>query len=226
MENKSRPESKISPEKNNPPKKGNSVGQHSDTKLETSLLKKNEFTLIIFGALLLTIIIFFLFFRSSGSEKVSGDRMTPGTSFAELEQRIDRIEKALQTQEAEGPSGPDNREKEALVVGPLTDRVTRLETAFSVKFDSLIERMEKMENSISRLQVEPAAILTKKVSPSPSIPPVKKAIKKPSVFHAVQKGETLYSISKKYNTSVTTLRKLNNLSDTAKIYPGTNILVR
>jgi LysM repeat protein len=45
-------------------------------------------------------------------------------------------------------------------------------------------------------------------------------------YHTVRKGETLYSISKKYNTSVNALRKLNHLSANDKIYPGTNILVR
>ncbi len=93
--------------------------------------------------------------------------------------------------------------------------------------------MGKIETSISQLKARPVAVIPSKALPSKVKPrpvaPVKKAIKKEkkaSVFHAVQKGETLYSISKKYNTSVAALRKLNNLSSTAKIYPGNNILIR
>ncbi|MBC2705866.1 MAG: LysM peptidoglycan-binding domain-containing protein [Desulfobacula sp.] len=53
-----------------------------------------------------------------------------------------------------------------------------------------------------------------------------KKTKSASVFHTVQKGETLYSISKKYNTSIASLLKLNNLSANAKIYPGSKMIVR
>ena len=57
------------------------------------------------------------------------------------------------------------------------------------------------------------------------IPDLKKE-KKESIFHTVQKGETLFSISKKYNTSVEALKKLNNLPANAAIFPGNNILVK
>jgi LysM repeat protein len=50
--------------------------------------------------------------------------------------------------------------------------------------------------------------------------------KKAAMFHTVKKGETLWSISQKYKTSVATLRKLNKMSSTATIYPGTNLLIR
>ena len=42
----------------------------------------------------------------------------------------------------------------------------------------------------------------------------------------VEKQDTLYSISKKYNTTIDQLRKLNKLSKGATIYPGDKLLVR
>jgi len=225
MKTKKGPEPKMPLQKNSPYDKGNSAVQDDDKKLEVSLLKKNEFALILLGALLLTIIIFFLFFRSSDTKTDIADIRTPVSSFAELEKRIEKIEKAFHLQQKTGQTDMDTSADKLSTLNILKDRVTRLETAFSVKFDSLIERMGKIENSVSSLSNKPVAAIAKKPE-SKSPLTVKKALKKPSVFHSVQKGETLYSISKQYNTTVPTLRKLNNLSDTAAIYPGNNILVR
>ncbi|MCK5099376.1 MAG: LysM peptidoglycan-binding domain-containing protein, partial [Desulfobacteraceae bacterium] len=56
----------------------------------------------------------------------------------------------------------------------------------------------------------------------------KKAVtkKKESIFHTVEKGDTLYSLSKQYGTSVSQLEKINHLPKNANIYPGDNLLVK
>ncbi len=230
MKLKGKPESKIPTTKTNTNKKKAFEGRDGAKKLDASLLRKNEFALIILGALLLTIIIFFLFFRSSGPETEPIKKgISSSTSFADLEKRIKNIEQALQLKGKSVHLSGDKTDKKVQDIDPIKDRVTRLETAFSVKFDSLIERMGKIEKNILTLKNKPAATVTPKpVAKKPSTP-VKKAIKKEkkaSMFHTVTKGETLYSISKKYNTSIAALRKLNNLTTTAKIYPGDNILIR
>ncbi|WP_299982586.1 LysM peptidoglycan-binding domain-containing protein [Desulfobacula sp.] len=217
---------KGNPESKTPTTKTNINGQKT---IGAALLNKNEFTLIILGALLLTIIIFFLFFRSSDPKVEPVQKIVLSTSFTDLEKRIEKIEQALQLKEMSSGSARDNTEKGMPGIDPIKERVTRLETAFSVKFDALIERMGKIENSISLFKNKPAATV---VTPKPEpklLTPIKKALKKEkkvSMFHTVQKGETLYSISKKYNTSIAGLLKLNNLSADAKIYPGNKIIVR
>ena len=62
MKNKGKPGSKMPTTKTNTNKNKQPETQNTGGKLNTSLLKKNEFALIVLGALLLTIIIFFLFF--------------------------------------------------------------------------------------------------------------------------------------------------------------------
>jgi LysM repeat protein len=223
---KPRPESKIPTTKTNTNKKRESDLQGTSKKSDPSLFRKNEFTLIVFGALLLTLIIFFLFFRSSSSKTESVEKNDPRAAFAALEMRIENIEKTMTNQTVIVASDEGEAAKTLPELDPLQDRVSRLEAAFSVKFDSLIERMGTIEKSISLLNQ--AKIAAEPVKPK-TIPAVKTAVKKEktgSMFHTVQKGETLYSISKKYGTSVAGLRKLNNLSATAKIYPGNNILIR
>ena len=208
--------------------------------LGTSLLKKNEFTLIIAGALVVTVIVFFIFFKSSGpkTKDLSGvtSTDTASVSFIELEKRIGDIESVLETLRAQG-SGTLGATK-PVQMAPLQQKVQRLETSASVKFDSLIGRMGKVEKQIrslnQKLRTQPAPVKSPATVKSPKKTPrkkiVKKSTKKPvekaSIFHTIQKGETLWSISKKYKISVANLRKLNNMSSDATIYPGTNILVR
>jgi len=230
MKLKSKPESKKPTTKTKSNKKKVFEDRDGAKKLDASLFRKNEFALIILGALLLTIIIFFLFFRSSGPEIEPAEKgISSSSSFVDLEKRIKNIEQALQLKETSVYSADDKKGKEDQDFDPIKDRVARLEMAFSVKFDSLIERMGKIEKSILALKSKPVAIVTPKPVTKKSSIPVKKAIKKGkkvSMFHTVKKGETLYYISKKYNTSIAALRKLNNLATTAKIYPGDNILIR
>lgn len=213
--------------------------------IESSMFKKNEFALILFGALLLTLIIFFLFFRSpdedaginhnDGSSKIAGAAIpqNPGSqssSFNDIEKRIEKLESLLLDQTGRLKSG-------ALKAGedsdPIKARVSRLETAFEVKFDTLTEKMTKIEKRLQALKQvpskpvpEPAAVKIKTpavLKPKPKAAP---APEKKSLFHTVKKGETLYSIGKKYNISISNLRKLNKLSEKEKIYPGTNLMVR
>ena len=216
--------SKIFTKKINSNKKKSAQTQDSDKKPDTSMLKKNEFALILLGALLLTIIIFFFFFRTSDSNPTTVQQNISKTSLVDFEKRMQNIEKILQIEQG-SKSGSIKTKQNITQDNHINDRLSRLETAFSVKFDSLIDRMGEIEKNISLLKNKPA--LTKSVQSKPKIPiPVKKAVKKKSIFHTVQKKETLYSISKKYNTSIAALRKLNKLSKNATIYPGDNIIVR
>jgi len=197
----------------------------SDHKLKTSLLKKNEFALILFGALLLTTLIFFIFFRSSDSKLEVVEQNVSSAAFSDFEIRIQNIEKALQIEQDLKSEGVNIKES-VMEVNHIKDRLGRLETAFSVKFNSLIDRMGKIEKSILQLENKTVKKIVKKESEPKVVVPVKKAVKKKSQFHMVKKKETLYSIGKKYNISIDQLRKLNKLSKEATIYPGDNLLVR
>ena len=102
----------------------------------------------------------------------------------------------------------------------------------------MIERIGKIEKHVAQLTARPDVTSdeppAKKEAVSKQEPPdaaatekktVKKEKKEP-IFHTVQKGETLFSISRKYNISVDALKKMNNLSKDNAIFPGNNILVK
>jgi len=240
MKPKGKPESKISTTQTNTNQKKNPKSPES-MDLGNSLLKKNEFTLIIAGALVVTIIVFFVFFKSGPKTEALPDSSSTGGSggsFIELEKRISAIESALKKFQAEESGLMGGSPATPAELAPLQQKVQRLETSAFVKFDSLTERMGKMEKQIrvlnKRSSTVPTAVKVAAPAKAPQKAPTKTLVrktavapaKKASIFHTVQKGETLWSISQKYKTSLAKLRKLNNMSSDATIYPGTNILVR
>jgi LysM repeat protein len=221
MDSKDTPDSQIRTTAFDPnQKKGREAGGGTK-KIEPSHLRKNEFAVILFGALLLTFIIFFFFFRSSGSQTESVNTNTSTQSFAELEKRIELLENILEILDSQGAAGDG---MDVSSIGPVKKRVASLETAFSVKFDSLVKRMAAIEKNISELKKTSVAAQKSKLVAKQATPVKQK--KKTGLFHTIKKGETLYSISKKYNTTVTKIRQLNKLSANANIYPGDSILVR
>lgn len=249
MKPKAQPQSKIpttqtnTNQKKQPPKK-DGMG------MDSSLLKKNEFTMIIAGALAVTVLVFFLFFRTSDPDGQSSVKAPGANGAAALDQALEKRISELEVALAKLASSPTPADLEAGGELPPTKRLTeaeqrvgRLETAMTLKMDSVIGRLEKLERQIAGLKNASTPPPVVKVSKSPSKPPVKTktaqtqktttektatktATPKQSMFHTVQKGETLWSISQKYKTTVPAIRKLNNLTPEDKIYPGNNILVR
>lgn len=250
MKSRSKLDSKIPTTKTNTNRKRDPEPGETGNLIESSLFKKNEFALILFGALLLTLIVFFIFFRSPGdtpsqdSDKtiLSGEQTTQKESVPDLEKRIQALEQAfLKTDQGTENNGASPKNSGTLDL--VKERVTRLETAFGVKFNSLIERMGMIEKKLEALnkandnsnnmvsEKSNASSVVK--SPEKASVPVKTATKKvaenqtkAAMFHTIQKGETLYSIGKKYNISVSDLQKLNKLTSKTTLYPGMNILIR
>ena len=74
---------------------------------------------------------------------------------------------------------------------------------------TLLQRMDSLAQKVESLEKLKQPTAKSKAKPSPSSKPTVSTKKQ---FHTVQKGETLYQISKKYGISLEELRKLNNLS--------------
>jgi len=128
---------------------------------------------------------------------------------------------------------PTNRE-----ASPLQLRVTALEQ----KIAGLEKQLAELQGKMSTPGPDPALVqrvddLAKKVEalekpkqPTTESKPKPSASSKPAVssekqYHTVQKGESLYGISKKYGISVEELRKQNNLSADQPLRVGQKLLV-
>lgn len=246
-----------------------------------SMLKKSEIYFIFMGAALVTLIIFFVFFRPSGTGFENND--TKGIVSSEsLDKRISKLESLVKKYE----ELQADRSKNALTGDLQTDmdafmaRVERVEAALTVKFDIVTERLDHMEKSLDDFEGSIASIRQKsvtsgnspgtavssehvkktepspkkKITPSPAkvslikkdpgllhknekrtaakknIQPV--AVQKTppkkdqSVYYNVQKGDTLYSISRKFKISVLQLKKMNKMNSASTIFVGSKIKVR
>ncbi|MCA1787370.1 MAG: LysM peptidoglycan-binding domain-containing protein [Desulfotignum sp.] len=230
MTQKDRSASKIATTPTNPNRK-KKIDPSGPMAAGSSLLKKHEFTLIIAGALAVTLVVFFLFFSSSDSDTQTVSSSSQNAATGALEDRLASMEAALESMQAKlTTNGGDTTltSMDATLV-KLQQQVSRLEAAAQIKFDSLTERMGNLEqklSTVSKMAASPAPVKSAETTPSVKKAPNVQDKKTAEVFHTVKKGETLWRIAQKYNTTVAALRKLNNLDADDDIYPGTNILVR
>jgi LysM repeat protein len=114
----------------------------------------------------------------------------------DLEQKNAQLEKQLG--ELQGKIG---------AIAPASDLILQME-ALSKK----VEALEKQKQPTAELKAKPSA-------------PSKPAVLTEKQYHTVQKGETLYRISKQYGISLEELRKLNNLSEDQPIYTGQKLRI-
>ncbi len=249
-----------------------------------SMLKKSEISFIFMGAALLTLIIFFVFFRPSSTELEEEGIKGETVSENRLEKRISKLETlfekydALQNnplqEVAPGNSGSD--------ISAYTARVERLEAALTVKFDIVTERLDHMDEVLDDFKEDIESMKTKssksgsassgekksgviqsapsqfrdaekntqkitlikkdsallhktpkkednkEIKNSQAVMTASKIISEKSkpVYYTVQKGDTLYSIGRKFKTPVLKLKKINNMSADSTIYVGKKIMVQ
>ncbi len=87
---------------------------------------------------------------------------------------------------------------------------------------ALLQRVDALAKKVEALEKQKQPTAESKAKPSPS---PKQAVSAEKQYHTVQKGESLYGISKKYGISVEELRKQNNLSVDQPLRPGQKLLV-
>ena len=92
------------------------------------------------------------------------------------------------------------------------------DAALAGKIDSLAQRIEALEKKPAPA---PAAAVEKQKAPAKE----KAAVPSGKKVHTVQKGETVYGISKKYGLTPAELRKLNNLSEDQALKTGQKLVV-
>ena len=87
---------------------------------------------------------------------------------------------------------------------------------------ALLQRVDALAQKLEALEKQKPPIAESKAKPSAAPKPTASTEKK---YHTVQKGETLYAISKKYGIGVEELRKLNNLSAGQSLRTGQKLVV-
>lgn len=186
-------------------------------------LRKDKMPLVLAGAGLAALIIFFLVLFPKDQNSTEGEGFSAtDMRFNLLEERIIRLEERI-----EKSTGPEPQ-ADAGGTENLVTRLDNLETSVSARMDEMAKQMDRLQKEIARSGQKPAPR-----APRPS-PPVKKknterkpspAKSVPSKYHQVREGETLYYISNRYGLTVERLRQLNGLAPGAPIHPGDRLIV-
>ena len=159
-------------------------------------------------AILLILIYFFLPIGNGSQDK---------TQLKALEARLDQLEKRMLKLESVGERVL-NVEKTLKDYGVLEKRMDRLEGAIA-------KRMDQVDKELLLMRKDLDAKRSAK-SPTPSATQQAKTPSDQASHHIAKKGDTLYSISRKYGLTVTQLRKLNSLDKNHVIFVGQKLAVK
>jgi LysM repeat protein len=189
---------------------------------ENAGAKRSMKPILTVGAGLLIAVIVVLMFLS-GSPKSSDKEQVKSheTRLKSVEEKLAKLE-WLDT----GLARLDRKEKD---IASLSERMLQLESTLNRKIDQLSKEMAKPQ---AAKQPEPAPVKPE-TGPSKPDSPTPKAVASPAKpekdtkghLHTVQKGETLYGISRKYGISFDQLLKLNKINPKDPIKPGQQLVV-
>lgn len=182
---------------------------------------KTEVALIVLAGFLVLLVIFFLVFLPGKSEKEDERKISRMESrLTAIEEKLGRLD-LIEQQLAMVAEQSAEKSKDVEI---FMERSDRQEAAIAGQLNQLnqeINDLKKRNISADKTpsgakQVPPAATQQKKTKTP--------ATSKEKV-HTVSKGETLYSISRRYGVSVKALKELNRLSEKLLIYPGQKLKI-
>ncbi len=141
-----------------------------------------------------------------------------GSGRQELDSRLELLEKRLDDMEFRLSGLVQNTA--SVDPASLQKANQDLGRRFDVLERKLEGRLNQMQAALTRLEKKPPP-----APPQPKAQPARTPTSPKTRLHRVQKGETLYQISRKYGMSVDDVRKLNGIGKDFKIYPGQKLKV-
>lgn len=182
--------------------------------LSSKFLNKNEIAFIIVGAGIFIAIFFFIISVTKRHQIVNE------TDLQSVNERLQIIEErltAIQTAEDK----PFTLEAESKELDNLTKHYEEMENTLTEELHRLTQKINEIERSIQIFQS------TNTPTPADPNPPIVQADSgsNPQTFHTVRPGDTLYSISKRYDITLDDLYRINQFSPGEKIYPGQKLSI-
>ena len=168
--------------------------------------------LIWLPAVVIVLILVYLFLPTGKDPDAS-------TRLKEIEARLDQVEKRMLKLEGVGERVME-LEKALKDDGTIGSRFEHLETSVAKRMDQVDRELIQMRKKLDEQDQKQVAakVTTQKQATA--------TVKASSEYHVVQKGDTLYSISRRYGISVERLRNLNKLSQNGVIHVGQKLAVK
>ena len=189
------------------------------TASEDNTAKRSLKPVLIAGGGLLVAVIVVLMFLSS-------PKSTDKDQIKGVETRLKQIEEKLAKLEwiDTGMARLDRKEKD---FAALAERMTQMESSMNRRIDQLGKEVVR-----PAAKQEPATVKPESAPPRPEAAPAKPAPAAPKAekdskakVHVVEKGETLYGISRRYGIPADQLFMLNHLSPKDPIRPGQKLVL-
>jgi LysM repeat protein len=183
--------------------------EHKEAKKKFKLGKTQTLFLLLVAAIVALVAALLVLLANGGSDSSTAQRV------AAYEQRLQKLEERLDKYE-----GIDEKVttiwEQAKSFEKFKDRFDRSEASTSLRMDHLTMSLEALQKQIN--EARPV-----KVAPAKEVPAAKAPAK--VQYHQVEPGDTLYSISKKYNLKVEELLKMNQMKPDSVIVPGQKLIV-
>jgi LysM repeat protein len=178
--------------------------------------------LVAAGCLVLVVLLSFLFVRMQTSSMRS--------QIYSLADRVDALENRLLNVDG-APQVAEQVKAQTGRIDSLNARVNRMEASMPTIMDQIKRELDNLQKKTAEVKSHPApaaAAPEPKVAAAAKVPGPAKAPAQP-VYHTVNKGETLYSISRKYKDrygmSMDKIIKINKLDAKGTIYTGQKLIV-
>jgi LysM repeat protein len=183
--------------------------------------KKSMKPIVIAGTGVLVAVIIALMFMSGAPKSAEKDQIKS------IESRLKGIEEKLAKMEwiDTGLARLDRKEKE---IASISERMVQLEAVLNKKVDQLSKDVAKTPPKTPEApapKVEATSPKTDAAAAKPAGAPGKNDKDVKSKVHVVQKGETIYGISRKYGIPADQLLKLNKLGPKDPIKPGQQLVL-
>lgn len=183
--------------------------------------KKPIKPIVIAGAGLLVAVIVALMFMSGSPRSGEKDQIKS------IESRLKSIEEKLAKMEwiDTGLARLDRKEKE---IASISEHMVQLETMLNKKIDQLSKDAAKAPSKTAESpapRADTASPKTDAAAAKPAVAPGKSDKNVKAKVHVVQKGETIYGISRKYGIPADQLLKLNKLGPKDTIKPGQQLVL-
>ena len=166
------------------------------------------------------------------AEKLSAGKAGPASE-ADINVFSGRVERLETAMSAKFSIIAENLDKLDVQMADVVSRLKTLEKGGGVR--TIVRQKSQFSSPSLKTSVSPevATVKTsvantseKKIAIKKNKPATKKKATSNHIYHVVQKGETFYSISRKYNTTVENIHKLNHFAKQPTIYPGDKLIVK
>ncbi len=181
---------------------------------EQSSGKRSFKPVLIAGAGLLIAVVVVLMFLSGAPRSADKDLLKA------MEARLKQIEEKLDKLEwiDTGMARLDRKEKD---LAALSDRITQLESSLGRRIDQIAKDTTRP----AAVKVENPPIKPEAASPKPPSTAAKIETSPRAKIYLVQKGDTLYSISRRHAVPLEQLLKLNSITAKDPLLPGQKLLL-